>query len=175
MRCGDIILCLRPNRPVWNGNTKICLHQIMWRLHLLQEKLWLALFGALKASLIQKFSDRMSKPQHNLFKTSYRPTESSLLFKMMRSITKKHVSLPKQCASAQSRSDSRNTGGNALGGTATLCLEHWPDVKQFSPVLSTQRGPRMQKIYSQWSITVNNNEQQWLDEQTETSFWKGHN
>jgi len=37
MRCGYIILHLRPKGPVWNGKTKMCLHWKRWRPHFPRE------------------------------------------------------------------------------------------------------------------------------------------
>jgi len=53
---------------------------------------------------------------------------------------------PWQCTSAHCFCDNRNTGGNALGSTATPHLYSWPGTKRFTPVWSTERNPRRKNI-----------------------------
>jgi hypothetical protein len=89
----------------------------MRRLHLIQGKLRPSFLG-LSRRLIHRFGDRTTNHQRSFLKTY----QSRLSYKMTMSISQKLLSASRQRASAHRHCDNRNTVGNELEGTATLCL-----------------------------------------------------
>jgi hypothetical protein len=123
-----------------------------------------SLYLDLSGRLIHRVSDRTTNHQHTLlFEVSQGPRNVSLSFKTTKSINRKHLSLPRQPASAYLRCENGNVGKNEMRGTAMPHLQSWPSAKRVLPLRSTQNGPR--KIRFRAVSEVELFVQQWVEEQ----------